>query len=332
MGEGRPICQPTTMAFDLYPHRGFMLDTGRKFFAVQTILDLLDKLHENNFNVFHWHLHDSQSFPFPFPADLGLTNASIRHSHTREYYSQTDIQNVVAHGKQLGIMVYPETDVPGHSDIWGLWKEHLVVGKPDVKEPHAQLDIRTNNTEVYDNIESLYKTVDESFGSPVHHFGGDEVAYIWHTKDDNKLFHSFLNWLKTLAKDKDLILWDDPLTDDDKDIKLHKDWIIQTWHNGVTRSVLNKGHKVIVSEMDSFYIGNASASTISSFEFPRHRNVLGFEVVWFTADTDEDSDINQNWIMEPIRAASLLRRSLDFEDGGMFEQPHQHDDGCCIVS
>ena len=211
------------------------------------------------------------------------------------------------------------------------------MGKPDLKDPHAQLDIRTNNTEVYDHIRDLVSRVDDSFGSPVHHFGADEVAYMWHTKDDNKLFQSFLNWLKTLMPDKSLILWDDPRTDHVKKIKLDKDWIIQTWHNDVTRSILNKGHKVIVSEMDSFYIGNASLNTISTFEFPRHRNVLGFEVVWFTSDTDEDSDITQSWILEPIRAAGLLRRSLDFEDSGMSEQPDQHDgnqhDGnCCIVS
>lgn len=95
-----------------------MLDTGRKFFPVEAILDLLTVLHQYNFNVFHWHIYDAESFPIHWPADRGLTNASIEHSHTSRYYTARDIQNVISHAQHLGILVYPETDMPGHSDIW----------------------------------------------------------------------------------------------------------------------------------------------------------------------------------------------------------------------
>jgi hexosaminidase len=106
------------MESDLYPHRGFMLDTGRKFFPVQAILDLLTVLQQNNFNVFHWHICDAESFPIHWPADRGLTNASKEHGHTDSHYSAEDIQRVIAHAQRLGILVYPETDMPGHCDIW----------------------------------------------------------------------------------------------------------------------------------------------------------------------------------------------------------------------
>jgi hexosaminidase len=103
---------------DLYPHRGFMLDTGRRFFPVQAIFDLLTVLQEHNFNVFHWHIYDAESFPIHWPAGRGLTNASIEHSHTSRYYTHSDIQSVISHAKRLDILVYPETDMPGHGDIW----------------------------------------------------------------------------------------------------------------------------------------------------------------------------------------------------------------------
>lgn len=106
------------MESNLYPHRGFMLDTGRKFFPVPAILDLLTVLHHHNFNIFHWHIYDAESFPVHWPADCGLTNTSVEHSHTPSYYTSVDIQNVVSHAQHLGILVYPETDMPGHSDIW----------------------------------------------------------------------------------------------------------------------------------------------------------------------------------------------------------------------
>jgi hexosaminidase len=106
------------MDSDLYPHRGFMLDTGRKFFPVETILDLLTVLQQYNFNVFHWHIYDAESFPLHWPADRSLTDTSIEHSHTSKYYTSEDIQSVISHAQRLGILVYPETDMPGHSDIW----------------------------------------------------------------------------------------------------------------------------------------------------------------------------------------------------------------------
>jgi hexosaminidase len=296
------------MASNLYPHRGFMLDTGRKFFPVKAILNLLTLLHQYNFNIFHWHIYDAESFPLLWPADGGLTNVSIKFSDTHTYYTPCDIKNVISHAKNLGITVYPETDMPGHSDIWGYWDKDLVVGKTDLKTPDAQLDIRESNRKVYKYIEDLISTVGKYFGSSIHHFGGDEVAYMWNTNDDNKLFNKFLNWLKTLEPTKSVILWDDPLTDPEKDIQLDKDWIIQTWHKGTTQKLLNKGHRVIVSEADAFYIGNADYDTVSSFKFPKHPKVLGFEVAWFTSQNDDPNDLDQSWIIEPIKAASKIRR------------------------
>ena len=95
-----------------------MLDTGRKFFPVQTIIDLLTVLNKYNFNVFHWHIYDAESFPLHWPIDRGLTDVSIQKSHTTKYYTLLDIQNVIMHAQRLHIHVYPETNMPGHSDIW----------------------------------------------------------------------------------------------------------------------------------------------------------------------------------------------------------------------
>lgn len=114
---------PHKMDSDLYPHRGFMLDTGRKFFPVQAILSLLTVLHQYNFNIFHWHIYDAESFPLQLPADPGLTNVSMAHSHTSDYYTHRDIQNVISHAQNLGILVYPETDMPGHCDIWSVTRQ-----------------------------------------------------------------------------------------------------------------------------------------------------------------------------------------------------------------
>ena len=182
------------------------------------------------------------------------------------------------------------------------------MGKPNLKHPEAQLDIRAHKQQTYNHVRDLVHTTDRYFASPLHHFGGDEVAYMWDTEDDNKLFEGFINWLKTLSPSKSLILWDDPLTDEEKDVKISKDWIIQTWHNGVSQDVLDKGHRIIVSESETFYIGNADRDKISSFAFPDSPDVLGFELVWFTSEGDDPYDFRQSWVMEPIRAAAHIRK------------------------
>lgn len=106
------------MSHNLYAHRGFMLDTGRKYFSVSTIIALLNILHQNNYNIFHWHIIDADCFPVYWPGGIGLTNTSVQQSPCHSYYTQHDIHQIVTHGKTLDITVYPETDMPGHCDIW----------------------------------------------------------------------------------------------------------------------------------------------------------------------------------------------------------------------
>lgn len=190
--------------------------------------------------------------------------------------------------------------------VRGIWNKDLVVGKPRLNKPKAQLDIRQRQT--YDHIANLVSMVNGYFGSPVHHFGGDEVAYMWDSHDDNKLFSDFLNWLHGLLPNKSLVLWDDPLTDEEKNVNISKDWIIQTWHNGVTQDILNRGHRVIVSESETFYIGNSDEEKISSFQMPNNPNVLGFELVWFTSEGDNPNDFHEDWVMDSIKACSRIRK------------------------
>jgi hypothetical protein len=101
---------------------------------------------------------------------------------------------------------------------------------------------------------------------------------------------------------------DDPLTDKGKSIEVSNDWIIQTWHDGRAQEVLKKGHRIIISETDAFYIGNADYDKVASFLFPKDMNVLGFEIVWFTSEGNDPYDFRKGWVMEPLRDASEIRR------------------------
>jgi len=47
-----------------YPHRGFLLDTSRNYFSVDSIKRTIDAMAVVKLNSFHWHITDSHSFPF----------------------------------------------------------------------------------------------------------------------------------------------------------------------------------------------------------------------------------------------------------------------------
>ena len=51
-----------------YPHRGLMVDSGRHFLPVATLLHVVDALPYAKLNVLHWHLTDTQSFPVEAPS------------------------------------------------------------------------------------------------------------------------------------------------------------------------------------------------------------------------------------------------------------------------
>ena len=91
-------------------YRGFMLDTGRKFFPLAVIFQLLDILGTNQFNIFHWHIYDSQMFPIQWK----YGDASYMYTNKSEKYTTADIQKVISYANEKGIKIIPELEMPGN--------------------------------------------------------------------------------------------------------------------------------------------------------------------------------------------------------------------------
>jgi len=96
-----------------YAWRGLMIDTGRRFFPMPLVKNLLDTLSANKMNVLHLHASDLCRFSVESKKFPNLT-ASLTGIHAG-FYTQTDIADMIAYAGDRGIRVVPEFDVPGHS-------------------------------------------------------------------------------------------------------------------------------------------------------------------------------------------------------------------------
>lgn len=86
-----------------YRYRGFMLDTSRNYFSVETIKRTIVGMAHAKLNRFHWHITDSQSFPYMSKAFPQLAKYGAYSS--KEIYTADDIKHIADFARIRGIQV-----------------------------------------------------------------------------------------------------------------------------------------------------------------------------------------------------------------------------------
>lgn len=242
-----------------FPWRGLMLDVARHWIPRDLVLQNLEAMAMVKLNVLHLHLTDYQGFRveskvYPKLQEMGSGG---------DYYSQKDIQIIVATARNLGIRVVPEFDLPGHSTSW-------FVGYPELASAPGPYQLDTlfgilppvmdpTKEGTYTFLDNFFKEMAALFPDEYVHIGGDEIdPKHWESNPEIQAFmksqniasthelHAYFNQRvqQILGKHgKKMVGWDEI-----SHPKLGKDAVIQSWRgqNALFEAVRN-GNPAILS-------------------------------------------------------------------------------------
>lgn len=264
-------------------YRGFMLDNGRYFFAIDDIKKLIDLCALHKINVFHWHLTEDQGWRIQIDKHPRLTEIGSVRSGTNfrnkphgGFYSKDDMKEIVAYCKQRHITVVPEIDIPGHSVA-------MLAAYPNLGCFGRELEVATHwgvkfdvlcigKKSTLDFMRDILDEVTEIFDSPLIHLGGDEVPHErWKLcpscrqkmqelglKNFDELQAYFVNELADYlkAKGKRTVAWNEHVPSGKSDM----DTIWQIWGTGGAENEpeiinnINSGRQYINSLNGYFYL------------------------------------------------------------------------------
>ncbi|MBT2498204.1 beta-N-acetylhexosaminidase [Agromyces sp. ISL-38] len=102
-----------------FAYRGAMLDVARHFFAVDDVLDLVDRLALLKLNALHLHLTDDQGWRIEiesWPELTGIGASTSVDGHGGGFYTKDDYRRIVEYAAARFITIVPEIDLPGHTN------------------------------------------------------------------------------------------------------------------------------------------------------------------------------------------------------------------------
>ncbi len=312
-----------------YGWRGVSLDESRHFFGKEYVKKLIDELFRLKMNVFHWHLTDDQGWrieikKYPLLTEIGSKRAythiggwgSTKKDNTPYggFYTQKDINEIVAYAKERCVSIVPEIDVPAHfaaalaayphlacrnlkRDVQGHFGGNIPVldGMRDWNRPACM-----GKEETLQFIKDVYDEVCALFPFEYFHVGGDECdvsewkkcpdcqrvmkekGFINEYELQMMLTNSLCEYLK--SKGKHMIGWNEILLADGVD----ESAVVQYWvqkRDANVEKFAQKGGKILMSKHQSFYLDHPYAiyplKNTYNFDPEKYgvpkRNVIGVE-------------------------------------------------------
>jgi len=276
--------------------RGQHLDCARHFYAVESILKLLDLMSLFKLNKFHWHGTDDESFRFKLDSNPELATATSKRgdnllvppifgsgpSPTGGCYDSSDIKQIIERASSNYIDVMPEFDLPGHN----LSLVQLFPSTRDPRDKSNEVSVQgyIKNTlnpampETYSIVEPLIDDLCKLFPGEYIHLGGDEMPpdswlespevsnmkkkYNLETNKD--VLSWFINKLsfRVDSKGKKTAAWQEAEEGTYHEKKFDK--LIFAWRNLESGyDLARKGYKVVLCPAEHIYFDMAQSQTYS---------------------------------------------------------------------
>jgi len=274
--------------FPDYKHRGIMIDTGRRFWPVELVQNVINVMSFDKMNVLHLHASDMCRFGVEsklFP-ELTESLGGIKEGH----YTQEDIRSLVKYARDRGVLVLPEFDMPGHAACFLPMKNRGLefCNEPILSPIPNWCTLQAGNgTAAWDLMPQLAMEMASLFGSEVYHIGGDETRCGGSSSFEKHLLNVLNNeGYMTMA-------WSEVLG------ARTNNTIIHAWR-GNASTLATQGVLAVDSEPNKFYIaGNKESQKVTnswsdlgkdSVPIENRHLLLGGEVAFWT---DEYCYINE---------------------------------------
>lgn len=326
-----------------FPWRGLMIDVGRHFIPLDVIKRNLDGMEAVKMNVFHWHLSENQGFrveskKFPKLQEMGSDGL---------FYTQDEVRDLIAYGRDRGIRVYPEFDMPGHSTAWFVGYPELASapGPYEIERKWGIFDPAMNPSDehVYRFLDELIGEMAKLFPDPYFHIGGDEVnGKQWEAnpriqeymkahgiKDNSALQTYFTDRVQKIVSKhhKTMVGWDEILSPD-----IPKDIVIQSWRGQESlasaakqgyRGLLSNGYYIdLMWSAARHYAVDPTSGAAASLSPEEKQRILGGEAtMWseYVSPENVDSRIwprtaaiaERLWSPEEVRDVTSMYNRLD---------------------
>lgn len=158
-----------------YAHRGVLIDTSRHYLSKSKILQIIDTLVMQKFNILHWHIVDAQSFPLDSTSAPNIVKGAYS---PNLIYSLNVINEIMTYAAYRGVRILFEVDIPGHAASWNAGYPAIMADCFE-KYYYNINDFALNPTidETYSVVNSILGDIINSTKSKYIHLGGDEVVY-----------------------------------------------------------------------------------------------------------------------------------------------------------
>jgi hexosaminidase len=237
--------------------RGVMIDVTRHFFSLPTLKRQIDAMELVKLNVLHLHLSDNEGFRVESRSYPKLHEVPS----LGQFYSQTEVRELVRYAADRGVRIVPEFDVPGHSLAVLRAYPEFASGNIENRDYFSAMGSALNpaNPETFTFLDRLFAEMAALFPDRYFHVGGDEVSGAdWAA---NPQVQDFMkeNGLKTKGElesyffgrvrksvrghGKTVIGWEEVGR-----TAIPEDVVVQTWRSSkAIAKVTGKGNRVIVS-------------------------------------------------------------------------------------